>query len=240
MKTNQLKPIASAKDHKFRISGVRMNDARLPTPYLRSCPPNFSSTRHPTPFPPRKTFVFRDWQWGICHYTHYDIFYICSKKLGLNYTGELLKTALNAIIIYCISNSLQQLITLLNLVFFSIPPSLKLILSAMNKQSQLHWVPILKESLDSRKEFDWQLWDQGSLSSGKQVSHLESAPLLQSASRFFRITGLSMLVPAMQCPLPFLSSKVFSAMAAAHLPALPPTALPLHPACSHLQDLHFL
>lgn len=70
------------------------------------------------PFPPGRTFVFREWQWGICHYTHCDIFYICSKKLRLNYTGELLKTALNAIIIYCISNSLQQLITLLNLVFF--------------------------------------------------------------------------------------------------------------------------
>lgn len=134
---------------------------------------NFSSTPHPTPFPPGKTFVFRDWQWGICHCTHYDIFYICSKKLGLNYTGELLKTALNAIIIYCISNSLQQLITLLNLVFFLIPPSLKLILPAMNKQGQLHWVPIGKESLDSREEFDWQLWDQASLSSGEEVSHLK-------------------------------------------------------------------
>ena len=82
--------------------------------------------RLPTPsphaFPPRKTFVFRGWQWGICHCIRDDIFYICSKKPGLNYTGELLKTALNAIIIYCISNSLQQLIILLNLVFFFLIP----------------------------------------------------------------------------------------------------------------------
>jgi hypothetical protein len=44
------------------------------------------------------------------------------QEAGLNYAGELLKTALNAIIIYCIFTSQQQLITLLNLVcFFLIP-----------------------------------------------------------------------------------------------------------------------
>lgn len=156
---------------------------------------NFSSLLHPTPFPPGKTFVFRDWQWGICHYTHYDIFYICSKKLGLNYTGELLKTALNAIIIYCISNSMQQMITLLNLVFFLIPPSLKLILPAMNKQGQPHWAPFGKGSLDSREEFDWQSWDWAFLSSEEEESLEVWALFLQRASRVLQITGLSMLVP---------------------------------------------
>lgn len=81
------------------------------------------------------------------------MFYIRSKKPGLNYTGELLKTALNAIIIYCISNSLQQLITLLNLVFKKKSSILKLILPAMNKQGQPHQAPFEKESLDSGKQF---------------------------------------------------------------------------------------
>lgn len=117
LKTNQLKPITSAKDHKFKVNGVKMNDACLPTSSLQITSSNFPP---PPPFPPGKTFVFRGWQWGICHYIRSDIFYICSKKPELNYTGELLKTALNVIIIYCISNSLQQLITLLNLVFFLI------------------------------------------------------------------------------------------------------------------------
>lgn len=104
-------------------SGVKMNDACLPTPCLQSGPPISPPFTTPSPsVPPRKTFVFRGWQWGICHSIHYDMFYICSKKPGLNYTGELLKTALNAIIIYCISNSLQQLITLLNRVFFFLIP----------------------------------------------------------------------------------------------------------------------
>ena len=35
LKTNRLKPITSANDHKFKINGVRMNDACLPTPSLQ-------------------------------------------------------------------------------------------------------------------------------------------------------------------------------------------------------------
>ena len=130
-------------------------------PVCKSCPP----LSHP---------LFSSWEniclqrpaWGICHYIHYDIFYICSKKPGLNYTGELLKTALNAIIIYCISNSLQQLITLLNLVFLKKFSILKLILPAMNKQGQPLQASFGKESLDSGKQFYWQPWDWASVSPG--------------------------------------------------------------------------
>lgn len=53
------------KDHRFWISGVRMNNACLPTPCLQSNPP--ISPLFSAPLPPGKTFVFRGWQWGICH-----------------------------------------------------------------------------------------------------------------------------------------------------------------------------
>lgn len=44
-------------------SGVKMNDACLPTPCLQSGPPISPPFTTPSPpVPPRKTFVFRGWQ----------------------------------------------------------------------------------------------------------------------------------------------------------------------------------
>ena len=112
----------------------------------------------------------------------------------------------------------------------------------MNKQGQLHWVPIGKESLDSREEFDWQLWDQASLSSGEEVIHLKYEHLFSKVLPEFSKSQVSPCwsPPYSVCCHLWLSSKVFSAMATAHLPASPPTALPLHPGCSHPRDLQFL
>lgn len=75
----------------------------------------------------------------------------------------------------------------------------------MNKQGQPHWAPFGRESLVSRKEFDWQPWNWAPFLQRRTSLTWSISPLLQSTFRVLQISCLSMLVP----PPPTVSLVIF-------------------------------